>query len=179
MWVLTVNQQRQVLDENDATGPANASLHEANLLKVLIVSSSGGHWSQMLRLLPAFDGMDISYACTGKEYRETLAGDKKFFAIPDASMDAKLKLIWQALNVFKLLLQIRPDVVVSTGASSGFFALMFAKKMGKKTIWIDSLANVDKLSMSGRRVAPYADMYLTQWQHLARPEGPHYLGSVL
>lgn len=174
-----MNEQLQVLAENDVTGPAKGPLNEAKVLKVLMVSSSGGHWSQMLRLLPAFDGMDIAFACTGKEYGETLAGDKKFFTIPDASMDAKFRLIWQALNVFKLLLQIRPDVVVSTGASSGFFALMFAKRMGKKTIWIDSLANVDKLSLSGRRVAPYADMYLTQWQHLARPEGPHYLGSVL
>jgi len=35
------------------------------------------------------------------------------------------------------------------------------------------------LSLSGRRVGPWADLWLTQWEHLARPEGPEYRGSVL
>ncbi len=146
--------------------------------KVLLLSSSGGHWTQMLRLLPAFESMNMTFACTDEKYRETVP-EYPFYSIPDASMDSKLMLVWQAIKVFFLLLRVKPDVVVSTGASSGFFALLFAKKMGKKTIWLDSLANVDKLSLSGSRIAPYADMYLTQWPHLAKPEGPKYLGAVL
>ena len=33
--------------------------------------------------------------------------------------------------------------------------------------------------MSGRLARRVADAWLTQWQHLARPEGPHYWGAVL
>ncbi|MCI5150914.1 MAG: UDP-N-acetylglucosamine--LPS N-acetylglucosamine transferase, partial [Candidatus Electrothrix sp. MAN1_4] len=50
---------------------------------------------------------------------------------------------------------------------------------GARTIWIDSIANSDKLSMSGQKVGKYADLWLTQWEHLARPEGPHYHGTVI
>jgi hypothetical protein len=51
--------------------------------------------------------------------------------------------------------------------------------MGSKTIWIDSIANVESMSMTGQKVGRFADMWLTQWPHLARPEGPFYVGAVL
>ena len=43
----------------------------------------------------------------------------------------------------------------------------------------DSLANAETLSLSGAKVGRFADMWLTQWPHLERPDGPRYLGSVL
>ena len=48
-----------------------------------------------------------------------------------------------------------------------------------KTIWIDSIANCERLSSSGRRARRVAHQWLTQWPDLARPEGPHYWGAVL
>jgi hypothetical protein len=41
------------------------------------------------------------------------------------------------------------------------------------------VANVDELSMSGRKAGPHADLWLTQWPHLAAANGPRYSGSVL
>ena len=38
--------------------------------------------------------------------------------------------------------------------------------MGARTIWIDSMANVDKMSMAGRLARRYSDLWLTQWPHL-------------
>jgi hypothetical protein len=46
-------------------------------------------------------------------------------------------------------------------------------------IWIDSIANVDEMSLTGRLVKPYADLWLTQWPHLATPEGPQHAGAVI
>jgi hypothetical protein len=74
---------------------------------------------------------------------------------------------------------VRPDVVISTGAAPGYFAILFGKKLGAKTIWLDSIANVDELSMSGRAVGKYADLWLTQWEHLATEGGPDFIGAVL
>ena len=51
--------------------------------------------------------------------------------------------------------------------------------MGIKTIWIDSLANAETMSLSGLKVKPYADLWLTQWEHLATPKGPYFYGAVL
>lgn len=151
---------------------------ETNPKKILLISSSGGHWTEMLRLESAFYGCKKCYACTNANYHEFVANEV-FYAVPDASQWSKLRLIWQAIYVLGLLLYLRPDVVISTGASVGFFALFFAKKMHLKTIWVDSLANAGQMSLSGLKVKPYADLWLTQWEHLAQPDGPYFYGAVL
>jgi hypothetical protein len=76
------------------------------------------------------------------------------------------------------VLRERPDVVLSTGAAPGFFALLFGRLLGARTIWLDSIANIEELSMSGRMARRHADLWLTQWPHLARPDGPECAGRV-
>ena len=57
--------------------------------------------------------------------------------------------------------------------------MLFGRLLARKTIWVDSIANVDELSLSGQMSERFADLWLTQWQHLARPEGPKYVGSLI
>lgn len=147
--------------------------------RILLISSCGGHWVQMNRLLPAFDDNDVYFASTEREYAQMVPAGR-FTYVQDASLKSNpLLVVWLALSVLSILIKIRPDVVVSTGAAPGFFALMFAKLFRKKTIWVDSIANVEQLSVSGRKVAPFADLHITQWEHLARENGPEFYGSVV
>jgi UDP-N-acetylglucosamine:LPS N-acetylglucosamine transferase len=147
--------------------------------RALFISSSGGHWIQLRRLRPAFDGWSRFYACTNSGYRSTIDADERFLGVPEATRWNKLRLVHQALTVLWIVLRTRPEVVVSTGASPGFFAMLFGRLLGKKTIWVDSIANVDELSLSGQQARRFADLWLTQWPHLAQPEGPQYFGSLV
>lgn len=147
--------------------------------KVLLISSSGGHWIQLRRLRPAFDGWSRVYACTNTGYRSTIDRDEHFFGVPEATRWNKLRLLHQAVIVLWIVLRTYPEVVVSTGASPGFFAMLFGRLLRKKTIWVDSIANVDELSLSGRQARRFADLWLTQWQHLEQPGGPRYFGSLV
>jgi hypothetical protein len=76
--------------------------------------------------------------------------------------------------------KVRPHVVVTTGAAPGLVAIGVGKLFGAKTVWIDSLANSEVLSLSGRIAEKYADLWLTQWPHLddSLPR-LKYMGSVL
>jgi hypothetical protein len=143
------------------------------------VSSSGGHWIQLRRLRPAFDGWSLHYACTNDGYRSTIDRGERFFALPEASRWNKALLVYQAWMVLWTMVRTRPEVVVSTGASPGFFAMFFGRLLRRKTIWVDSIANVDELSLSGQQARRFADLWITQWEHLARPEGPKYFGAVV
>lgn len=146
--------------------------------RVLALSSGGGHWVQLLRLRPAFKDCDITYATVSKGYESEVEG-AKFRVIVDSNRDQKLKLILSFFSIACLILKERPHAILSTGAAPGFFALLIGKFLGKKTIWLDSIANAEELSMSGRKAGKYATHWLTQWEHLAKPEGPHYCGNVL
>ena len=63
--------------------------------------------------------------------------------------------------------RVRPDVILTTGAAPGYFAIRIGKLIGARTMWLDSVANVEQLSLSGERVGKHADLWLTQWPHLA------------
>jgi UDP-N-acetylglucosamine:LPS N-acetylglucosamine transferase len=146
--------------------------------RILAVSSGGGHWVQLLRLRSAFDGHEVTYVTVRQEYRADV-GNEPFRVISDATRWNKFGLICMALQIAWILLCVRPDVVISTGAAPGYFALRLGKLVGAHTVWLDSMANVDHLSLSGERIKPYADLMLTQWPHLAQPDGPLYEGAVL
>jgi UDP-N-acetylglucosamine:LPS N-acetylglucosamine transferase len=146
--------------------------------RVLAVSSGGGHWVQLLRLKPAFEDCDIAFATVSTQYRMEVPGHR-FYVVRDATRWNKLALIVQAFQIALILLWERPDVVVSTGAAPGYFAIRLGRGLGGRTVWIDSIANVEQLSMTGQLVGRYADLWLTQWLHLAKPGGPYFMGAVL
>ena len=151
---------------------------DAPRLKVLLVASGGGHWVQLMRVAPAFAGQECVYVTTVKGC-EAEVGDARLHLVADANRWNKLKMLLLAIRMLLIVLRERPDVVVSTGAAPGYFALRFGKFFGAKTTWLDSVANVERLSLSGQLVGAYADMWLTQWPHLSRPAGPFYEGAVL
>ncbi len=146
--------------------------------KVLAVSSGGGHWIQLLRLRKSWEGFNVVYA-TVNPGSKIDTGDNPFFVIPDANRWTKISLIKCMFASLWLILKIRPRVVITTGAAPGLFALIFGKVLGARTVWLDSIANVEKLSMSGKLARPFADQWLTQWEDLAQSGGPDYRGAVV
>lgn len=146
--------------------------------KILAIASGGGHWVQLLRLRPAFEGSQVTYVTTIDGYQSAL-GDAKCFVIKDASRWDKLGLLIMLFQIFFILIQIRPDVLITTGAAPGVFALRLGKLFRAKTLWLDSIANAEDISLSGKIAGPHADLWLTQWQELEKEEGPFYKGRVL
>lgn len=145
--------------------------------KVLAVASGGGHWVQLLRLRPAYMHQDVVFVSTNAAYAKDV--DAPFLTVADANMNEKLRLIRMFLEMFLHLLRVRPDVVITTGAAPGFAALVFGRLFGAKTIWVDSIANSEELSSSGKQAGRFAHVWLTQWSHLAAPTGPDCWGAVL
>lgn len=160
---------------------------------ILAVASAGGHWVQLQRMRPAWDGCHVSYMTTKAGYRKQVLDDAikrnqrepAYYVVTDANRWQKLKLIRQIFETIFVLIKVRPDVVISTGAAPGFFALKFAKILRARTIWVDSIANAEELSLSGKKVHSSADMWLTQWKHLASGDDnssddkPEFEGSVV
>ncbi len=133
---------------------------------------------QLLRLRPAFRDCDVTYATVSQGYESDVEGEK-FRVIVDSNRDQKLRLISSLLSIAWTILCIRPHAIISTGAAPGFFAMFIGKLLRKKTIWVDSIANAEELSMSGQKAGKYATLWLAQWEHLAKPKGPHYFGNVI
>ena len=160
-------------------------------IKVMAIASAGGHWVQLQRLRKAWDDCDLVYVTTKSGYRSQVMIDAEnrnqrrpsYIVVTDANRWQKLRLIRQVVEVFFAILRFQPDVVISTGAAPGFFAIKFGKIFGARTIWIDSIANAETLSLSGQKVESSADLWMTQWPHLSKDiEGKRtatFNGSVI
>ena len=146
--------------------------------RVLAVASGGGHWVQLMRLRPAFAGAEVHYATVDRSGAEVVA-PAPVHVYPDANKDTPLRLIMAALALALIVLRVRPDVVISTGAAGGYLAIRFARLLGARTLFIDSIANARSLSVSARLAQKTADLVLSQWPAVARATGAAYRGAVL
>ncbi|MQX38243.1 UDP-N-acetylglucosamine--LPS N-acetylglucosamine transferase [Roseospira navarrensis] len=159
----------------------------ASTRRVLAIASTGGHWVQLRRLRPAWDGCPVMYATTDAGHREEVMRDAaargqpvpRFRTVREANRWQKWRLIRQFLGVLWLLVTFRPHVIVTTGAAPGFFAVFAGHYLGMRTVWIDSVANGEELSLSGKRAGRFATLWLTQWESLSTPDGPRFAGTVL
>ncbi|TXH70436.1 MAG: oligosaccharide biosynthesis protein Alg14 [Thiothrix sp.] len=146
--------------------------------KIFAISSPGGHWIQLTRLCAGLEAEhEIVYALPDKLFKPKR--DQKIYSVIDVSADDKWKLLPCALQVGYILLKERPQVILSTGAAPGVVAILLGKLLRIRTIWVDSIANVQKISRSGELVKKRADVFLTQWEHLSDAQQILFKGSVL
>ena len=129
-------------------------------------------------LRPGFEGHDITYVTTLPDLAETF-GARPSVCFPDCNADTPLRVLvclvvtgWQVLRHW-------PHAIVTTGALPGVIALAWGRAIGAQTLWIDSIANAEELSASGRLARRIAHRTLSQWPDVARAEGVDYKGAVL
>lgn len=129
-------------------------------------------------LRPAFEGRQVHYVTTGIENAEH-HGIYSPSLIVDCNQNTPLKSILCFFMAFWIVFRMHPRVVISTGAAPGFFCILAGRLLGSRTLWIDSIANGEELSMCGRLSKIVAHECWTQWDHLSMGSRPAYRGSIL
>lgn len=146
--------------------------------KILAVASAGGHWQQLQRVRHAFDGDEVFFVTTLRGLPDDF-GALPAAIIPDCNQNTPRAALRCFAAVCRIVLRERPDVIVTTGALPGLIALVAGRLVGAKGVWIDSVANAECLSTSGRLARHVAHLRLSQWEHVAREAQVEYAGSIL
>ena len=148
------------------------------LKKVLAVASIGGHWIQLLRISKVLEGTCyLAFASTHDKCAKMVEGHS-FNKLIEFSRWDWYKLFPAFFNDISIVRKEKPDVVITTGAAPGLIVLFAAFLMGKKTIWVDSIANVNHLSLCGRVAKMFATRCYTQWEELGG-SGIEFSGNVI
>jgi len=139
------------------------------MLKICYVSSSGGHLDEIM----ALDGLEADYdsvLITEKTKFKPSAWQKRVYTVPAVNRNNKIicliKLCVIACIALFVFLKERPDIVVSTGALMSCPVCLLAKMMGKKFIYIESIARVYSGSATGLWAYKHADLFIIQWESL-------------
>jgi UDP-N-acetylglucosamine:LPS N-acetylglucosamine transferase len=69
--------------------------------------------------------------------------------------------------------------VITTGAGVAVPFVYAARVLGKRAIYVESLARINELSLSGRMVYPVATEFFVQWPELAdRYRRGRHVGAI-
>lgn len=149
-------------------------------MKIGLVCSHGGHFTETLQILEAFQGHQIFFATYHSPREEDVRriAPAYFTHNIGTSLWRMFKACFWALGI---LLRERPRVVVSLGAEIALPFFYLAKVMGIRTIFIESWCRVEDLSLTGRLVYPIADEFWVQWPQLLQVCGSkaRYNGAVI
>ena len=152
----------------------------AKKLRLCLVSSAGGHTSQLLELAESWKGNDAFWVTTSDVIKEKLSKYGNVDVVGECNRQQPWRVFVVLMQCIRIVFRERPDIVISTGAASGCMVCFLSKLFGAKIVWIDSITNVYRLSLSGRLVRRIADLFLVQWPELAEKyDNVEYAGAVI
>jgi len=143
------------------------------VLKVCLISTTGGHLVQILMLKEVYENLDHYFVTVQNEFSEhVLDRDKKYYVTQILRNLGKL--ILNGLESLRVLRRERPAVIITTGAGDVLPTCLLGKIMGCKIVFLETFARVREPSLVGRLLAPFADMVIVQWKSML----DHYKNAV-
>jgi UDP-N-acetylglucosamine:LPS N-acetylglucosamine transferase len=132
-------------------------------MKICVVSSCGGHLTEVRALKPAFSGYEHFYVLNDLVALSDDMRARTYF-IKHSERDWLFAFnLWEA---WKILRQERPHLILSTGAGPAVPFAMVGKVLGVPNIFIETFTRVNKPSLTGRIMYYLADRFFYQWPAL-------------
>jgi len=149
-------------------------------LKICLAASGGGHLTELLEFSDCWKGRNTFFVTTIPLVEKDLQIFGKVYVVGECNRQNPLRVLKVFFRCIKIALEEKPNVVISTGAAAGCIICFLAKMFGARIIWIDSITNIERISLSGRLVRHIADIFLVQWPELVRKyKGVEYIGTVI
>ena len=135
-------------------------------MKVLMVSSNGGHFWQLLSVMDSFaqDEMClVSFKTPDVESWVELNPLPAYWGYYPTNRSV-MNLIRNSILSIRVMRRFRPDLVVTTGAGIAVPFMVLGKLLfGAKTMFVEVFDRVTSASLTGRLVAPFSDWVILQW----------------
>ena len=146
-------------------------------MKICLVCSHGGHLSEILQLMEAFEGHETFFITYDSPRTRKL---ERRYLLRNIGKNPFL-MAHTFLLTFSILLKERPKLIVSTGSEIAIPAFYLAKLFRIKTIFIESWTRVDRPTGTGKIVYPVSDIFLVQWERLLSKYGgkARYEGAIV
>lgn len=138
----------------------------ARTLKIAVAASPGGHLVQVKQLAPLYQKYDYFYFTFKGAVADNLGKSEKVYAIWNIVRHNPLTWLSGFFHSLLIAVKERPDVVITTGAGVVFFFCLFCKMLGAKLIFIESMAKVNRPTLTARLLYPFSDLFFVQWPQL-------------
>ncbi len=149
-------------------------------MKVLAVSSAGGHYSELKKITSNLDSAINIVTVTEDKVNDSNVD----YFIAYSNRSRKIKYCFDFVKnlfvAYKILHKERPQKIISTGAHTAFFYFLIGKLFFKTTnIYIESYAKVTSKSLTYKLSHKFIDINIVQHRELQVVEkGSLYFGGV-
>ena len=137
--------------------------------RVMFISSTGGHFNELLQLEKMFDNYDYSTktnAYLKDKYKNRISflmyGTKHHF------LTYPFKLLFNCIKSCFIYLKYRPDYIITTGVHTAGPMCCIGKILGSKIIYIETFANMVTKTVTGRMLYPISDKFIVQWESMKK-----------
>jgi Oligosaccharide biosynthesis protein Alg14 like len=130
---------------------------------VLFVTSSGGHLSEVLEWLPAFE--DVSWRIV-LNAEGPLPEPVRPRVIRIVHAERDWKVLWNVVEAWRLLRRLRPRLVVSPGAGCAVPFAVLCRLSAIRYVHVEPRSAVRRPTLTGRLVRPFASRMIVQWPTL-------------
>ena len=148
--------------------------------KVLFISSCGGHLTELLQLSKLFEKYDY-YLITEKTKNNLNLKNKyknkisyMIYGTKDHPITYPFKLLLNCFISLFLYIKIKPKYIVTTGVHTAGPMCCLGKIFGSKIIYIETFANIEKPTITGKLIYKFADLFIVQHKQLLK----HYPKAI-
>jgi len=137
--------------------------------KICLISSSGGHFEQLLMLRKLDENYDIFIVTEKTKYNKK--DNKIKYYVKQVNRKEILFILKMICILFKSLyifIKERPDVIISTGVLASIPMLYIGHMFKRKVIYIESFAKISSPTMTGKLIYKnhIADQFYVQWESM-------------
>lgn len=135
-------------------------------MKLCLVSSPGGHLTKMIKLQPwwkQYDRFWVTHLRSGQLY--SIQNERVIAGCFPENRNL-MNFIRNLLLAVKVIIQEKPDVIVSMGAGIAVPFFLIGKIFRCRLIFIETLLFAPKPTLSGRLLYPLVDTFIVQHRDL-------------
>ena len=141
------------------------------MLKICLVSSTGGHYMQLQQLFSLADNYDYYILTEKNVLTSSITNNHKiYYLLQQERKNIAFLFKFFANIVLSIYFFIKelPDVVISTGAGATIPTCILTKLFRKKLIYIESFAKIDTPTTAGKIAYKFADCFYVQWEEMLK-----------
>jgi beta-1,4-N-acetylglucosaminyltransferase len=146
---------------------------------LLLVCSSGGHLLQLLELRSSWEDLPHVWVVFDKsDTRSLLQGEDVIHAFGPTNRNIP-NLLRNVRLAWRVIRQVRPTAILTTGAGVAVPFAWVGRTHRISSFYVESFTRIDKLSLSGRLIAPVAERVYVQWpEALPRVRKAQFAGNL-
>ena len=142
--------------------------------RVLFISSTGGHFNELMQLQSMFSKYDYHIITektkSNQDLKEKFPSKVNYLIYGTKShlLTYPFKLLANCFKSLYFYFKIHPDYIITTGTHTAGPMCCIGKIMGSRIIYIETFANIQTKTATGKLLYPISDLFVVQWKDMQK-----------